>query len=382
MDFESNWHALILGAGFSAPFGLPVMRQFMGKARRLYFANHGENPKLDECYEAMFCFEDQCQAASRYFNRDWENIEELYTQADLRRLMFREQPAEDLCRRIAWAIWDVYRQWSPKQHPPIHDLLTFASSDGLNPAIITTNYDVLCEIGKNVSMRPHEHPKPSEQGWRYYYPGFCMPWNSEAHELSEDERLILLNHRTSNNKQIFPIIKLHGSVNWFQKEPKGPYVALTSVGDTQGMVFGVNEKQFRVDAFDSPAIVPPMLGKASGNAAIAAQWKAAVKVLSRARRVTVIGYSFPQTDAFMLRLLSEGLKDNADLEQFCVIDKRPFEEWAPLLSRFFTPVARDQKLLFIHSTTLFLLNYIRESGLAERRPPVEGGIGLKHYYIQ
>jgi hypothetical protein len=68
---------MILGAGFSAPYGLPVMRSFMRFARRRYFSQRGENPFLDGCYETMFKFQASCQDASRYFNRDWENIEEL-----------------------------------------------------------------------------------------------------------------------------------------------------------------------------------------------------------------------------------------------------------------------------------------------------------------
>jgi hypothetical protein len=130
-----------------------------------------------------------------------------------------------------------------------------------------------------------------------------------------------------------PIIKLHGSVNWFQEQNSTKWQALNVMAGT-----GNRYDDLEINDNITPAIIPPMLGKASIAPIISAQWKAAMKVLSRARQIVIIGCSFPVTDAFMLRLLSKGLKSNMDSDRILIIDKNPFNKWKPLLRSIFNPV--------------------------------------------
>ena len=91
----------------------------------------------------------------------------------------------------------------------------------------------------------------------------------------------------------------------------------------------------------TPAIIPPMLGKMSTSPAIAAQWRAAIRILSEAAHIVVIGYSFPETDTFMSRLLAAGLKDSGGLEGVRIVDIQTEEDWCERLTRIFTPTLRD-----------------------------------------
>jgi hypothetical protein len=129
------------------------------------------------------------------------------------------------------------------------------------------------------------------------------------------------------------IIKLHGSVNWlshmYEGEASWASTHLDPAEDTDEAA--ITSKNFDVDALRvflksaggcevkdeyplTPVIVPPTLGKTSVAKIIKVQWRSAIEAFSRARHILVVGYSFPQTDTFMLRLLHEGLKDNNDLE--------------------------------------------------------------------
>src|SRR5262245_27755395 len=111
---EPKKFVLLLGAGASAAYGPPVMVNFMATARRNCAArarSDSDRDKLLDSYQEMMKFHAKCRASSWAFNRNWDNIEELYTQADLLRLtgLPDAKTATQLCQDIAWAIWDVYR---------------------------------------------------------------------------------------------------------------------------------------------------------------------------------------------------------------------------------------------------------------------------------
>jgi NAD-dependent SIR2 family protein deacetylase len=331
----------ILGAGASAPFGVPVMRSFMARARERYFeiANQSRYKGLADSYLKMFEFQDACLKSSWAVNRDWNNIEELYTQADLLRIgeISTGFDAEALCRDLAWGIWDVYR------HVPKRIDITWESiarsiahfcGEQVKPSIITTNYDNVCEIGiRNNRMQ-------------FYYPGFAPAWQPSAETawLLREERI----SDYSGFDKVIPVIKLHGSVNWFTYDESGDAIAMSSLGPCGGNPTEVNGSGFDTHAVQQelsriinvkaelvPAIVPPMLGKMSVMPAIRRQWSAAVSVLSRAKHIAIVGYSFPVTDAFMPRLLAEGLRANPGIESIVICDKQPREVWEPRLSGIF-----------------------------------------------
>ncbi len=95
-----------------------------------------------------------------------------------------------------------------------------------------------------------------------------------------------------------------------------------------------------------PAIIPPLLGKGLVASSIARQWTAAIFALKRARYLVIIGYSFPSTDTFMTRLLSEGLHANDDLKHVIVVDTGDPSRWKQLLESIFHPVFCKRKVLF------------------------------------
>jgi hypothetical protein len=380
---------LMLGAGFSQPWGPPVMSEFVDRARFQYFNHRAQQPPnaFGVHYAYLLEFLDECRRTSWLFNRDWDNIEELYTQADLLRLTYPDGPwpaatrrfnlsPKDLCDQIAWAIWDVYRI-SDVLNPPnlggVINAIRTAKANELRPAIITTNYDVLAESGLNAGL-----PRGAEK-LRCFYPGFKDPnielassgFKRQSPTIFEDDPIAPM------ADGLVPIIKLHGSVNWFRtskSDPPDQWLAFQNFGSREpGQFCGINKPGFLLgelgpdlscEGFEGesvvPAIVPPMLGKSAVHPIVAAQWRAAIEVLRRAKTVDIIGYSFPETDAFMLRLLTEGLGRNQGIEDIMVVNRDDLSsEWRTKLARFFNRVALDKKVWYLKRDSR---QYIREIG--------------------
>jgi hypothetical protein len=253
----------------------------------------------------MLEFQVECLQSSWAFNRNCDNIEERYTQADLLRLaeLDNESEAAQLCRRIAWAIWDVYR--TINDYPDVGKVLERVRRPGLKPVVITTNYDFVVEAAAaNATLGT------------YFSPGFGLVGTSRPNWLAQNLAA------TPPASGYFSLIKLHGSANWFYigKEltdmaciPVGKCVAegIAAPGFITQHVYAVPQKSGAIRGESSPAFIPPMLGKMSVAPVIALQWKAAIDGLANAKEVWVVGYSFPVTDTFMKRLLAEGIKKTA-----------------------------------------------------------------------
>lgn len=363
---ESNKCVFLLGAGFSTAWGPPVMRTFMTVARRRYFEEQkrGDNPILVDAYRVMLDFHSECLASNWAVNRDWNNIEELYTQADLLRLC-NVPGAKRKCKQIALAIWDVYRSVDGHQRsgtgrggihplecvfPPLNHLVFKILQDKLMPVFITTNYDsliessLLCQGVKYLDETQRER----QRCHKFFYPGFTMP-AEPSHCGTWTGKLI-----PDHDKHV-PVVKLHGSVTWFHVNGR------TSECISTGMFYDpaphahvFNSKEFKFNQFMTaakscggiakkggevksyePAIIPPMLGKSSVAPMIPLQWKTAIDAFKKARMIIVIGYSFPPTDLFMKRLLAEGLRENRDLDFLMIVDRTRPEEWIGRVKEMF-----------------------------------------------
>jgi hypothetical protein len=177
--------------------------------------------------------------------------------------------------------------------------------------------------------------------------GFCG--TEIAGRFLSQERL--LEHRKIESAQGAPmdvwpleIIKLHGSVNWFwtgsERSERCDEEIETRAGhgvvETGVPVFKCQGEQYVVRSGERPLIIPPLLGKADLPSLIAAQWRRAVQAMQWARLVVVIGYSFPETDTFMSRLLAEGIRSNKGLERFIIINPDADKpKWKARLERMF-----------------------------------------------
>ena len=93
----------LLGAGFSAPLGLPVVSNFLGKSRDLYFRNKVKY----EYFLKVFKMIDDLHKIKNYYDADFFNIEEILSVLEMRNLL-SEKYSKDLFRNF---IADVIEFW-------------------------------------------------------------------------------------------------------------------------------------------------------------------------------------------------------------------------------------------------------------------------------
>ncbi|MCC6649756.1 MAG: SIR2 family protein [Candidatus Eisenbacteria bacterium] len=100
------------------------------------------------------------------------------------------------------------------------------------------------------------------------------------------------------------VLKLHGSIDWLHgvgQRPSPPFRPLRAFGRT------IRGQGFRVYRHAGlplrPVIVPPLPEKDYEQLGLADVWRLAEEALVAADSLTVVGYSFPSTDAQSIKLL-------------------------------------------------------------------------------
>lgn len=167
----------------------------------------------------------------------------------------------------------------------------------------------------------------------------AVPWNLRRCYRTEFEYTI--NH---SNRPMFrydangppgsslSVLKLHGSLNWVYKVRSASDVKNAIRNPTTRPILYANqqlpasmkfkENQRLVDLL--PLLVPPIFEKTPRlRQALLPIWKAAEDRLTRAERLIVFGYSFPDADFFARSLFRRSFHRNASLREIHVIDPAP-----------------------------------------------------------
>ena len=134
-----------------------------------------------------------------------------------------------------------------------------------------------------------------------------------------------------------PILKLHGSINWFicnqceqivpvEINPMrhwSPIDLLDQPNEIRLRYYGKYRQKRHGTCggsfSDVPFLVPPTWDKASGSKGLASVWRRAAEELAAADNIVVIGYSMPVTDTFFKYLFALGVDSDVDIEKFVVI---------------------------------------------------------------
>lgn len=360
-DDESTL-VFVLGAGCSADCGAPVMRQFMRTARELRRAGparfeHSYRVALDHYYV-------ECVRNSYVLDRHWDNIEELFTQAHLRKLLYDDVTPFNTLRSVIWDVYRRYPEGGGYGYVPFSDNIlrmainrfkTPTGQKALRPVVITMNYDVNLEsslIGASLKSDTLD----AQLAVCY---GSGIAWSNSRFRCATDatKRTVSFSGgiHSKHISVLLPIevIKLHGSVNWFV-DTKGRRVAKQELANDARMPrFEFQGEEF-VDALAetetlnmgtpdgkreglTPMIVPPMLGKTDEmHKMIREEWTSSVGAIARAREIVFMGYSFPETDLSMNRLLAEGLRQNSTLDNVCIVNNSADAEWWDRVEKMFT----------------------------------------------
>ena len=223
-----------------------------------------------------------------------------------------------------------------------------------NPIIITFNYDCILESaiesasGVNPSMpaeflqlKPFEHTEIPDELLPYSHHNWNRPL---AYGITFDEvqlyqagvskyvdgRKFYSHPKNKLYKQ--PILKLHGSLNWFRYIPVAyfpmiPGVEMPSLGEKEKHLVLVeghwwfNEPPNHNGWYIDPIIITPVLYKDRffRKEPFKQIWEMARNALSECKKLVIVGYSFSPSDFSTRQLLLEALTVN-NLEELVVVN--------------------------------------------------------------
>jgi hypothetical protein len=321
---NNNNNVYILGAGFSAEAGLPLVASFLTRMRdAVDWLDDNSREEEQQAIERVLKFRHQSLAAGYRMNLDLDNIEHLFSLAaakpglataeDIRlaiaaTLDFTTQTGTPPIARVViseaegcpcTSAWRTAAQrWVERVdgtfdsvESSVYDyyaaLLSGRATGQTNQeanTVITFNYDLLLEESLSRLAVP-------------------FAYNVSGPDVEFDSTAKAQDHRAD----AFRILKLHGSLNWAETGSGSVVVH----GDYQR----VREAKLR------PLLVPPTWHK-SFNGALLRVWDAAVTALAAATRIILIGFSIPPNDLHFKYLLATGLQDNSSLRSIKIVDPR------------------------------------------------------------
>jgi hypothetical protein len=132
----------------------------------------------------------------------------------------------------------------------------------------------------------------------------------------------------SNQLYSPPLLKLHGSINWFiyTEVKKLSFIENVVVGEKKGQTllfrgnWWFNNPPDLNGIIIYPVIITPIINKQIRQAPIiSVVWQKAKEELTGCKRLVVGGYSFPTSDFHARRLLLEAFSEHS-LEEIIVID--------------------------------------------------------------
>lgn len=280
----------LLGAGFSAPLGLPVMSNFLHRAKDLF----ATDPESYEHFQVVFNEIKDLHVAKTYYDSDLLNIEEILSIMHMGQLLKRDSVAQEFVTFLS----DVIKAYTPEfktkhtrwpgnviDYPFFSETWSYYSNfvstllnlkvsavgtqDGPRPAfaiserakmaysVITLNYDLILELAEQSIHRISNLEC-----------GFCPDSQRELGRV--------------------PLAKLHGSV-------------------------------------DKENIVPPTWNKGAVSGDIQAAWSLAAHELTHATHIRILGYSLPVTDSYIKYLLKHAVVSSPHLKSIDVVCLDPTE---------------------------------------------------------
>ena len=330
-------NVFILGAGFSADAGAPLIHDFLDRARELYLDPQAHmNDQERKKFEDVFEFRSRMSKVREKMDIDLDNIEQLFGLVEISiRLGQTERRTRDnmvylIAKTLEITTMQAYKQRSrigfQLTNPLIHSnrfehfrhrihledawykadlydffacLLTafFDREDyqrNRNSSVITFNYDMVLD---NALLRMGVAPE-----YRL--------------DKANDTRVGI--EQVTNRIEV---LKLHGSTNWAicpscQKHVK---IVLGRVTDHAEQFIGLACPTCPQQELH-PLLVPPSWDKSEYAEILRPVWKKAVEELKSATRICIIGYSVPEVDAFFRYLLTLGLSENTKLSSLIAVD--------------------------------------------------------------
>jgi NAD-dependent SIR2 family protein deacetylase len=328
--FDRNVY--ILGAGFSASAGAPLIRSFLDEASALWEDPDAPLSALERnAFAEVFAFRREMAQAREKVRIDLDNVEHLFGLIDIAERL--SEPGGTARQSILSLIATTLEVTTKNQplpvigfqprdpHSPQFEMLPQAYARGKYsspPEYRTDIYSHFAALIGGLLDHPEIRKKREDTLITFNY-DLVLDRAVEKAGLEVAYRLNLDDSPDTN--LAVSIIKLHGAINWAVCDQCG---TLKVIPPDSFLTKRVSCPNLNCDSEMSPLLIPPSWNKASSNfigtKALFSLWNAAAEALSTATRICVIGYSIPETDAFFRYLLTLALSRNHHLSTFLVVD--------------------------------------------------------------
>lgn len=257
-----------LGAGFSVPAGLPVISNFLFKAKDQYFSNTDHY----KYFKQVFAYIDGLSRAKNFTAVDLYNVEEIFSIADTHELL-----GKGFKKDLEQFIKDVIIY-----HTPI-----FLKSESYNSPDKVLGDSVICRryLGFMAAILNINFEKDKDQTW------------AEARAVPKplangiNYKFISLNYDNL----------VENSIDFFRKNYS----------------CSLNVELAKLHGSIDSSIVPPTWNKHINRLDDA--WKNAAQWLSEANEIRILGYSLPKTDMYIKHLFTTALLESKNLQKIDVI---------------------------------------------------------------
>lgn len=277
----------ILGAGFSAPLGLPVMSNFLSRSKDLYFRDRERFAGFQKVYDTIA----ELSVIKNTFHADLHNIEEILSLLEMEAFM--------------------------KGDPLKKEFVDFLS------AVVK---HLLPPLGENDG-RPgcgnwHDVLFNQNPDWKPYLQMLGCLLNAELVNKGDSSARLLLSGSPSPAR--YAVVTLN-----YDTVIESAYLHLTSSFQTERIPklsmgeYDPTWQSFQVAKLhgcaDSGTLVPPTWRK--GSADVVAAWKLAFNLIRDANHIRIVGYSLPLSDSYIRYLLKSAIRSSLDLKRIDILNQ-------------------------------------------------------------
>lgn len=357
----------ILGAGFSAQAGAPLIHDFLDRSCSFLDEPMGLLGEFNRAqrapFETVFKYKREMSRAREKVQIDLDNIEELFGLVEISlRLDPTKQEISDsialmISRTLEWTTQDTGLRPTVRIGP-FPDPGTWFGQLGFSPEsfqvheaapthyIHTDIYTYFAALVAGVFDDPKQKMFRKDAVITFNYD---LVLDSALYQVGVAPDYHLPSAVDDPNWKPSPrrcsVLKLHGSINWGVCSKCRTRLLIGCRKPNQRPLWhprqhcaGCGEQLYL------PLLVPPSWDKTGHRDILAPVWAEAVKELKNARRICVIGYSMPKSDAYFKYLLTLALAENDRLSELIVVDsgRTVHDRW----KEFLEPMFMERRLDF------------------------------------
>jgi hypothetical protein len=284
----------IVGAGFSAPLGVPVMGNFLFKSKDLYF----NEPEKYSHFNQVFKTINKLSVTKNYYDCDLFNIEEILSIIEMNEFLEGNKLKIDFINYIR----DVVSFYTP-EYGAIDKNLPGNWEDflfGREQSVALYGYFVASLMGLRFERKQSNTIKTSRTYDFVAEKNSSISIKTEYSVLSLNYDMVLENVASAINEQYISENEIE-----FNKSSYDSTWASTHLAKLHGCL-------------SNDEIVPPTWAKGTHDS-IVPTWKNAFKLLNDANHIRFIGYSLPVADSYLKYLLKAAVIDAPHLKSLDVI---------------------------------------------------------------